>query len=165
MAFDKGHWAFVLICLLLIIVSGCNREKDVEVKVGNVAPDFSLTSLEGTTVTNRSYKGQIVVLNFWATWCQPCLKEIPELVELATSKKVQVVGIALDQDGLEKVKPFAKRQGINYTVLIGNERVFQRFKGFGIPYSLVLDRDQRIVNVYRGPTTKTSIEQDIKGIS
>ena len=107
----------------------------------------------------------VVVLNFWATWCQPCMSEIPELKQVAASSKAKVIGIALDQDGVKTIKPFVASNNINYTVLVGDEEVFQRFNGVGIPYTLVLDPSQRIVKIYRGPTTKQALEQDLKAIS
>lgn len=158
----------VLFCsLVLLILAGCEgagSSGPESVIVGNHAPDFSLTALDGTTVESSSLKGNIVVLNFWATWCQPCMSEIPDLREFAANSKVQVVGIALDPDGLKTVKPFVVDNNINYTVLLGNEAIFQRFNGFGIPYTLVLDRSQRIVKIYRGPATKKSLEEDLKRI-
>jgi len=93
------------------------------------------------------------------------MTEIPELKQLAASSKAKVVGIALDQEGLKTIKPFVASNDINYTVLVGDEEVFQRFNGIGIPYTLVLDPSQRIVNIYRGPTTREAIEQDLKTIS
>ncbi len=106
-----------------------------------------------------------MVLNFWATWCQPCMSEIPELKQVAASSKAKVIGIALDQDGLKSIKPFVASNNINYTVLVGDEEVFQRFNGVGIPYTLVLDPSQRIVKIYRGPTTREALEKDLKTIS
>src|SRR5262249_7001775 len=117
------------------------------------------------TVTNSTLEGDIVVLNFWATWCGPCVKEIPELNEVAGGSKAKVVGIALDEDGIKTVKPFVDRFNIKYTVLLGDQDLFQRFNGFGIPYTLVLDRSQRVVKIYRGPTTREALEQDLKAIS
>jgi cytochrome c biogenesis protein CcmG/thiol:disulfide interchange protein DsbE len=155
-------------CLLLSIflLSGCGAvdPDPASVVVGSQAPSFSLTSLEGTTIKSATLKGSVVVLNFWATWCQPCMTEIPELKQLAASSKAKVIGIALDQDGIRTIKPFVVSNNINYTVLVGNEEVFQRFNGIGIPYTLVLDPSQRIVKMYRGPTTREALEQDLKTI-
>jgi thiol-disulfide isomerase/thioredoxin len=156
---------FLLCACLVGAMSGCSATSDPEsVQVGTRAPDFTLTSLDGTTVDSESLKGNVVVLNFWATWCQPCMTEIPELKEFAADSKVKVVGIALDENGMNAVKPFVENHGINYTVLLGDEDLFQRFNGLGIPYTLVLDRSQRIVKIYRGPTTKASLEADLKMI-
>ena len=155
-----------LLCCLLIILSGCaSADTDpASVVVGNKAPDFSLTALDGTTVRGSALKGNIVVLNFWATWCQPCLSEIPDLKRVAASSNAKVIGIALDPDGLKTIKPFVESNQINYTVLVGNEDIFQQFNGLGIPYTLVLDRSQRIIKIYRGPATKEALEQDLKAL-
>lgn len=154
----------IFLCgLLLAAMAGCSEESSPEnVVVGNLAPDFALTSLDGTKLESNSLKGNVVVLNFWATWCQPCMGEIPELKEFAASAKAKVVAIALDEGGLKAVKPFVENHGINYTVLLGDQDIFQRFNGLGIPYTLVLDRSQRIVKIYRGPATKASLEEDVK---
>ena len=157
---------FLLCACLILAMAGCGADSNPEnVEVGSRVPDFSLTSLDGSTVNNESLKGSVVVLNFWATWCQPCMSEIPELKEFAADSKVKVVGIALDENGLNAVKPFVENHGINYTVLLGDEGLFQRFNGLGIPYTLVLDPSQRIVKIYRGPTTKASLEADLKMIA
>lgn len=163
----KSWSAKMLVCLFVLIQLSCgdsNSSSPEEIKVGGHVPSFSLKSLDGTTVTNGSLEGKAVVLNFWATWCQPCMGEIPELKELAASSGAKIVSIALDQDGARTIRPFVASNNINYTVLVGDEEVFQRFNGLGIPYTLVLDRSQRIVHIYRGPVTKESVEQDLKKI-
>ncbi len=153
----------LLVCLFVVTIAACSDTGNPEdVVVGNRAPTFSLKALDGSTVTSDSLKGNPVVLNFWATWCQPCLSEIPELKQLASTSKVKIVGIALDEDGVKTIKPFVEKNGINYPVLVGDQEIFQRFNGVGIPYTLVLDSSQRIIKIYRGPTTKAAIEQDLK---
>ena len=157
------------ICCLFVVTPflvscGTSDPDPASIVVGSQAPSFSLTSLDGTTIKSGALKGNVVVLNFWATWCQPCMTEIPELKQLAASSKVKVVGIALDQEGEKTIKPFVTSHQINYTVLVGNEEVFQRFNGLGIPYTLVLDPSQRIVKIYRGPTTREALEQDLLAI-
>ena len=157
----------VLVCLSALILSSCSdsSSSQEEVKIGGHAPSFSLKSVDGATVTSNSLQGNVVILNFCATWCQPCLSEIPVLKEIAAGSKAKVVGIALDDDGVKVVKPFVVAHGINYLVLIGNQEVFQQFNGLGIPYTLVLDPAQRIVRIYRGPITKEDIDQVLKSIS
>lgn len=157
-----------LFCCFFVfaILTGCGvgDSDPANVAVGNKAPDFSLTALDGTTIKSSSLKGSPVVLNFWATWCAPCATEIPELKQLAANSQVKVIGIALDQDGVKTIRPFVQSNNINYTVLVGDEEIFQRFNGVGIPYTLVLDSSQRIVKIYRGPATRESIEQDLRSI-
>jgi thiol-disulfide isomerase/thioredoxin len=140
-----------------------------EVAIGSRAPGFSLKSLDGNTVTGRSLEGNVVVLNFWATWCATCIAELPDLKQVAASSGAKVVGIALDEDGLMAVKPFVERHGIseitNFTVLLGDQDLFERFKGFGIPYTILLDRSQRVVKIYRGPVTRETLEEDLRAIN
>src|SRR5260370_6971581 len=157
---------FCSLFILVLFLSGCGTsDRDpASVVVGSQATSFSLTSLDGTTVKSSTLKGSIVVLNFWATWCQPCMGEIPELKQVAASSKAKVIGIALDSDGVKTIKPFVASNNINYTVLVGDEEVFQRFNGLGIPYTLVLYSAHRIAKIYSGPTTKPQIDQHLKSI-
>lgn len=160
--------AISAILLSFVVLQGCGSAQAVnpeDVVVGKTIPDFSLTSLEGKTVNKNSLKGEVVVLNFWASWCTPCMSEIPELKELAANSKAKVVGIALDENGLETVKPFVEAHEINYTIAVGTQELFQQFNGVGIPYTLVLDPSQRIVKIYRGPTDRESLEADLKTIN
>ena len=155
----------IVACLSLAVLPGCRSAQAVkpeDVVVGNTIPDFSLKSLDGKTVSKESLKGEVVVLNFWASWCGPCMGEIPELEQVAAHSKARVVGIALDENGVETVKPFAESHQINYTVLLGDQDIFQQFNGVGIPYTLVLDRAQHIVKVYRGPVNRESLEADLR---
>ena len=160
--FTSRTW--VILALILSSCGGGGAGNPPDVVVGARSPDFSLPTIDGATLKSSSLKGNVVILNFWATWCQPCLGEIPVLQDLAARSKARVVGIALDEGGARVVKPFVADHGINYTVVIGNEQVFEQFNGLGIPYSLLLDSSQRIVKIYRGPITKEAIEQDLKTI-
>ena len=149
--------------LLVICLTGCAGVSDQPVAVGNYAPVFTLEARDGTTVESGSLKGEIVILNFWATYCQPCRHEIPELNQVAESARAKVVGISLDQGGPEVIKAFERDTNLklNYTVLLGDEEIFQRFDGVGIPYTLVLDRSQRIVKIYRGMVNRELLEKDL----
>ena len=105
-----------------------------------------------------------MIINFWATWCQPCLKEIPALKQIASESNARVVGIALDEGGANPVRQFVDRNHINYKVLLGNEKVFRRFEGFAIPHTVVLDRDHKVVNIHRGPATFEEFQRDLKDL-
>ncbi len=132
--------------------------------VGDPLPGFSLAALDGSQVDSGSLAGKPVVLNFWATWCQPCLREIPELGALAEDDRLEVVGIALDEEGQAAVQPFVQSHGMRYRILLGNQEVFLSMGGIAIPYTLVLDPDLRLVNVYRGPAKRADLERDVERI-
>src|SRR5437763_8328148 len=96
--------------------------------LGKPAPEFELTVLgaKGKTLKLSALKGKAVVLNFWATWCEPCKVEMPWLVELQKQygpQGLQILGIALDDADEETIATFAKKMGVNYALLIGTERV------------------------------------------
>ena len=152
-----------LCCLLLALTLGCSGSQIAN--EGQFGPGFKLESLDGTWVSSDSFKGEALVLNFWATWCGPCLREIPELQTLAAESNAQIVGIALDKNGAKAVKPFVERHGINYTILLGNDEVFQEFDGFGIPHTVVLDASYRVVKMYRGAVTREALEKDLRRIA
>ena len=154
---------------LAAALAGCGTAETVrpeDVVVGNTIPDFSLESLDGAEVSKASLKGEPVVLNFFASWCGNCRAEIPELKQVAEGARVKakVVGIALDEEGAETVKPFVQSQGINYPVLIGNQETFQQFNGVAIPYTIVLDGSQRIVKIYRGHAGREELEAALRQI-
>jgi peroxiredoxin len=144
---------------------GCAAEGGPEgIKVGSRVPDFSVKTADNETVTRRSLEGQIVILNFWSTSCAPCVREMPELQEVQKSSQATVIGIALDAGGWRTVKPFINRHSVSYRIALGDEELFQRFDGIGVPYTLLLDRSQRIVRIYRGPVTREILDKDIRSI-
>jgi len=133
---------------------------------GTMAPTWKLQDLDGKTVSSADFKGKVVILDFWATWCPPCRAEIPGLIDLQKTYAKQglmVVGISLDQGGADDVKAFVRKFGMNYPVLIADDRVQQAFGGFdAIPVTLVIDRQGRIVNRHLGLTEKGEFEAEIK---
>lgn len=154
--------------LLIFFLFGCGDSvqniKPEDIVVGGNVGDFSLPALDGQQLKSNEIKGQPVVLNFWATWCGNCMKEIPELKQVAAAGNAKVIGIALDEGGSPIVKPFVENHQINYTILVGNEEIFQKFNGVAIPYTLVLDGSHRITKIYRGIASKEEIENELKKI-
>jgi cytochrome c biogenesis protein CcmG/thiol:disulfide interchange protein DsbE len=130
------------------------------------APDFALKTLEGKTVKLSDYKGKIIIIDFWATWCPPCRKGIPDLIELqkAYSKDLVIVGISLDQERtLKDLKPFIENYGINYPVVLGNEKVVKDYGGVNaIPTSFIVDQKGFIIDSHVGLVPKTVYEDKIK---
>jgi len=160
--FDRPRLALIVALATLAVSCGGAPERAA---VGNRSPHFSLTSLDGEAFDSAGLEGSIVVLNFWATWCAPCRKEIPELIELAHTVGVSVVGIALDEEGESKVRPFAESFGIDYPILLGNEETFLLFDGFVVPHTVVLDRSLNVYKIHRGPVARESLEEDIRAIA
>lgn len=135
---------------------------------GDVAPDFTLQSLEGKTVHLSDFRGKAVLLNFWATWCAPCKIEMPWFVELQkqyASDGLQIVGIAMDDASPKEIADFAKEMGVNYPVLIGKEAVGDAYGGVQfLPESFYIDRNGKVVDKAFGLKGRGEIEDDIKKI-
>jgi thiol-disulfide isomerase/thioredoxin len=128
--------------------------------------DFTLKDMHGVDVHLASFKGKVILLNFWATWCGPCRAEIPSLVELQQEYKddLVVLGLSVD-DTAEKLLPYAAEFKMNYPVLVGNGRedVQEAFGPlFGIPVSVIIGRDGIIAKKHSGIATKEQIEREIK---
>jgi len=127
--------------------------------------DFTLKDMHGVDVHLESFKGKIILVNFWATWCGPCRAEIPSLVELQEQYKgdLVVLGLSVD-DTAEKLLPYAAEFKMNYPVLVGNGRedVQEAFGPlFGIPVSVIIGRDGVIAKKHSGIATKEQIEREI----
>jgi peroxiredoxin len=109
------------------------------------APDFTLTDSNGQSVKLSDYRGKVVLLNFWATWCGPCQIEIPWFVEFEQqlkSRGFEVLGVSMDEDGWKVVKPYIAEKHINYRVLLGDETVSQLYGGLdALPTTFLIDRD------------------------
>lgn len=130
--------------------------------------DFTLKDMSGVDVTLSTFKGKVILVNFWATWCGPCKAEIPDLVQLQTQYKddLVVLGVSID-DPVEKLRPYAAEYKMNYPVLVGNGREdFQDAYGplFGIPVSVIVDREGRIAKKHSGIATREQFEREIKAL-
>lgn len=133
-----------------------------------VAPDFKILDLAGKPVTLADYKGKVVILDFWATWCGPCRIEIPHFIELQKlygEKGLEVVGVSLDQGGKKDVEPFARAKSINYDMLLGNNEITMAYGGVkGIPTTFVLTQDGKIYKKYVGVRPREVFEADVKAL-
>jgi peroxiredoxin len=131
-----------------------------------LAPDWNLKDLDGKTVKLSDFKGKVVILDFWATWCPPCRAEIPDFVALENqykSKGLAIIGVSLDQGGSGVVSAFAKAQKMNYTVVMGDENVAQAYGDIqAIPTTFIIDPKGNIVTAHQGETAKSVFEADIQ---
>jgi cytochrome c biogenesis protein CcmG/thiol:disulfide interchange protein DsbE len=129
------------------------------------APSFSLTDSGGKPVTLADYRGKVVLLNFWATWCGPCEVEIPWFVEFEQKYKDRdfaVLGVSFDDDGWKSVRPYVASHKINYRVMIGSEKMSQLYGGIdSLPTSFILDRQGRIAAQHVGLVDKNDYRNEI----
>ena len=163
----------LLIGLFLILAQGCavNRGDDGSTtdqkgstspgehasqnpRTLGLAPHFVLPTLEGARFDLREHAGGVVLLNFWATWCAPCLQEMPALVELYSeyrNRGLSLVGISVDEDGAAVVREFVDRLGVNYPIALDDGTVGAAYKGnLVIPSTFVVDRRGHIRSRYIG---------------
>ena len=136
--------------------------------------DFNLPDLKGKLHTLKDFRGEVVVLNFWATWCPPCLEETPKLNDLHSRYKdsgVHVIGIALDKDSLDVVRPFVKKNNISYTILKGDQEVFDILsagssgqKSKGVPTTLIIDRKGKIRERFDGSFELEQLEERLRSL-
>jgi peroxiredoxin len=155
------------IALLLLVLGGCGADESPspadapktsqEARSGTSyqtdpvpAPDLDLETMDGDTINLAQQDGNVVLVNFWATWCAPCRKEIPDLVDLYDElqpKGLEIVGIAVDQEGAEVVKPFVEEQNINYPIVLdpdqSTEKHFEAM--YGLPTTYVVNPEGKIV--------------------
>lgn len=129
------------------------------------APQFALKDADGKLVKLADYKGKVVLLNFWATWCGPCKIEIPWFVEFEQKYKDKgfaVLGVAMDEEGWEVVKPYLGEKKVNYRVVVGDDPTAQLYGGVdSLPTTFLIDKEGKIAGVHIGLVSKGDYEKDI----
>jgi peroxiredoxin len=129
------------------------------------ASDFNLEDSSGALITLSSYKGRVVLLDFWATWCTGCKQEIPWYVEFQDKYKrrgLSAIGVSLDDDGWKSVKPFLRQHKINYPIVIGNWDMGERFGFNSMPATLLIDREGKIADAHVGMVDKAAFETEVQ---
>jgi len=130
------------------------------------APDFALKNSKGETVRLSSFEDKVIILNFWATWCGPCRREIPGFVNLYkkyNEKGLEIVGVSVDQNGWDAVTPFIKNYKVNYPILMFNYQVVKDYGGIrGIPTTFIINRKGKIVEKIVGLQPDAYFERKVK---
>ena len=144
---------------------------------GSPEPDVMLKTMDDKNVTLADYKGKVVLVNFWATWCEPCLGEIPDLIQLQrkyNSRGFTILGVAMDEEGKSVVAPWVEKQRFDvngqkepfdYPILIGNGDVADKFGGLlGYPTTVLISRDGKQVKRITGPISEDEISKTIESL-
>ena len=141
------------------------------------APTVSLKDLNDGDVNLQQYKGKVVLVNFWATWCAPCKSEIPLLIGLHEkygSRGFEILGLSMDEDGKKAVQPFldkerfdvsGQKEAINYPIAFANDSIAEKFGGvIGLPTSLLITRDGKVIRRIVGPVDNDDISKAIESL-
>lgn len=132
-------------------------------------PEFVLKSVvDGSAVESRSFSGKVLLISFFATWCPPCIEEIPTFIELQTSYAedgFSVVALSVDQGGAEVVASLVEKKKINYPVLMADEETMESFGGvYGVPVSFLVNMEGNVVKKYPGYVPKSILQKDIQSM-
>ena len=140
------------------------------VQANTKVPEFSVTALNGSakTIDIKDFRGKVVLVVFWATWCPPCMQEVPSLISLQKEfapKGFSVIGLSVNQDGTSAVNRVISQTGMNYPVAIATAKITHDFGGIiGIPTAFIIDRDGNVVKRYTGWTSHKVIARDLKQV-
>jgi cytochrome c biogenesis protein CcmG/thiol:disulfide interchange protein DsbE len=158
-----------------LLVAGCTRAENKATASSSSlkppaerkpAPDFALRDGDGRTVRLSDYRGKVVLLNFWATWCGPCKIEIPwfnEFQQQHRERGLVVLGISMDEEGWDVIKPYVAALKVNYRILLGDEMVADLYGGVSsLPTSFLIDRQGKIASIHVGLVSKSVYEREIE---
>jgi peroxiredoxin len=159
-----------LVCLTLAMAACSSQKSRAQggIKPADArqkAPDFTLRDAEGRAVKLSDYRGKVVLLNFWATWCGPCRIEIPWFIQFEKEFKDRgfaVLGVSMDDDGWDAVKPYIERMRLNYRVVMGDSLVSDLYGGVdSLPTSFMIDRQGRVARIHIGLAGRSEYQDDI----
>ena len=167
----KSGFGKSLVVALALALAGCSLTDPVEVRLKpeknrKLAPQFTLKDANGGNVKFSDFRGKVVLLNFWATWCGPCKIEIPWLIEFQQTYKdrdLVVLGVSFDDDGWTSVKPYVEEKKINYRVMIGTDEMAKLYGGVeSLPTTFLVDKQGRIASTHIGLVSKSTYRLEIE---
>ncbi|OGW18323.1 MAG: hypothetical protein A2072_03215 [Nitrospirae bacterium GWC1_57_7] len=151
--------------IAVFALSGCTDRGDSSEKV--LSTNFALQDLNGKTVNLTDFRGRVVLLDFWATWCPPCRSSIPAMEQLHkeySAKGLVLLGISLDHGDWDYVKSFRQEDGITYPILKGNDDISEQYMVRTIPYLVLLDKEGVVRRRITGPGGEDTIKKDLQGL-
>jgi len=162
----------VAIVISLMLVFGIQKARHNPTAAGGAkllnqpAPGVELALLDGKTLKLSDYHGKAVLLNFWATWCEPCKIEMPWFVDLQKKygpQGLQVLGVAMDDAPAKDISDFAQKMGVNYPIVIGKEEVGTQYGGVQyLPSTFYISRDGKIIDRVFGLVSRSEIEANVQ---
>ena len=151
-----------LAAVLLLTVAVCGAAE----KPRKAAPEFRLKDVDGNAVSLAGFRGKVVLLNFWATWCVPCKAEIPWFTEFESrfkDKGFAVLGVSLDEESWKVVTPYIQKVEAKYQILMGDEATAKAYGGVkDLPTTLLIDREGNIIMTHKGFGPKKMFEKAIQ---
>lgn len=166
MQYHQRHVVGVLAATFIILsLCTCSGQDDGVRLTSTRAPDFTLQDINGKTVRLKDFRGKVVLLNFFATWCAPCVQELPDFIRLYEKfhgKGFEIVGIGLDMEGAAVLAPFAERFRIPYPLLVGTRDVVVGYGDIqGVPTSFFIDKNGFIAGSFIGVRPAPVLEKNI----
>ena len=158
---------WLLACLLVCVCLAANAARAAESLLHKNAPEFVLTDLNGKRVDLHAYRGKVVLLNFWATWCAPCQLEMPRFDAWQKQygpRGLRVIGISMDDDP-ELARKLYKKLRVNYPVMMGNEKIGELYGGvLGLPVTFLIDSRGEVRAQFQGETDLNAMEEQLKSL-
>ena len=158
--------AIIAVCASLLL--SVNRPATLHPSHPYPAPEFELRDLKGNQVSLSEFRGKAVVLNFWTTWCAPCRRELPWFIEFQKEfgpRGLQIIGVSMDDGGINAIAPFVRRMGVDYVVLLGDSRVSSLYGELAVlPTTYYISPRGDVIAFVNGVLSKTEVEHDISEV-
>ena len=155
----------LLVILLAVIIAGCSGGDEGQSLTGG-APDFTLPAVDGSMVSMSDYRGKVILVEFWTTWCPTCKEMIPVLSKLHkkySDKGLVILGVSLDKEGLKVLGPYVHEHQVPYKILMGSRKTSNAFGGVSsIPVIYIVDREGRLVSKVIGYQSYGQLEKQVK---